>query len=252
MRRPGSVGRRLLYQHIRIADPDTGAERPAGEVGTILISDPTVFPGYVLGRAVDGHLISAQGKVTDGWLDTGDLGYLDTDGFLHLTGRAKDLIIRGGHNIDPRGIEDALLSHPAVSGAQAVGQPDERAGEAPVAYVTLRDGMVGEDELRAWAAAHVPEPAAAPKAVRVPGALPVTAVGKPHKLALRADAARRVLGEVLGDIEQVAEVSADADSGPVTVTVTLRASAPAGTASEVERRVGAFAVTCRVVGQHPR
>ncbi|MER5939412.1 acyl-CoA synthetase [Streptomyces sp. NPDC001928] len=250
VRRPGSVGQRLPYQNIRIVDTDTGAERPAGEAGTILISGPTVFPGYVQGRAADGHLISAQGKVTDGWLDTGDLGYLDGDGFLHLTGRAKDLIIRGGHNIDPRTIEDALLSHPAVTGAQAVGQPDERAGEVPVAYVTLTDGTVGEDDLRAWAAAHVSEAAAAPKAVRVLDALPVTAVGKPYKLALRADAARRVLSDVLGDIDHVQGITADADSGSVTVTVTLRASAPAAARDEVERRVGNFAVACRVVAQH--
>ncbi|MFG1664369.1 acyl-CoA synthetase [Streptomyces sp. Y7] len=251
VRRPGSVGRRLPYQNIRIADPDTGAELPAGETGTVLISGPTVFPGYVQGRTADGHLISGQGTVTDGWLDTGDLGHLDADGFLHLTGRAKDLIIRGGHNIDPRGIEDALLSHPAVTGAQAVGQPDERAGEVPVAYVTLSDGTVGEDDLRAWAAAHVGEAAAAPKAVRVLDALPVTAVGKPYKLALRADATRRVLGEVLDDVEHVAEIRADTDSGSVTVTVTLRTPAPAGTAEEVARRVAGFALTCHVVEQQP-
>ncbi|MFF4560286.1 AMP-binding protein [Streptomyces sp. NPDC001435] len=226
-----------------------GVRRP-GSVGSVLISGPTVFPGHVEGRDDDGHRISSQGKVVDGWLDTGDLGYLDEDGFLHLTGRAKDLIVRGGHNIDPRVIEDALLAHPAVTGAQAVGQPDRRAGEIPVAYVTLCDGTVGEDDLRAWAAAHVSEAAAAPKAVRVLDALPVTAVGKPYKLALRADATRRVLTEVLADIEDVTEVSADAESGTVTATVTLRAPAGAGVMAEVERRVGHFAVPCRIVTRH--
>ncbi|MCZ0986532.1 AMP-binding protein [Streptomyces diastatochromogenes] len=107
VRRPGSVGQRLPYQHIRI-----GHGLPPGEIGPVLISGPAVFPGYVEGKGADGFRISSQGKVTDGWLDTGDLGYLDEDGFLHLTGRAKDLIIRGGHNIDPRVIEDALLAHP--------------------------------------------------------------------------------------------------------------------------------------------
>ncbi|MFE7274969.1 acyl-CoA synthetase [Streptomyces sp. NPDC057623] len=250
VRRPGSVGQRLPYQNIRIIDADTGGQRATGEVGTILISGPTVFPGYVQGRAADGFLISGQGKVTDGWLDTGDLGYLDEDGFLYLTGRAKDLIIRGGHNIDPGVIEDALLSHPAVTAAQAVGQPDQRAGEVPVAYVTVTDPTVSEDDLRAWAAAHVSEAAAAPKAVRVLDALPVTAVGKPYKLPLRADAARRVLTGVLADIDDVVGVGAEADSGSVKVTVTLRDSAPARAVAEVERRVGNFAVPCRVVGQH--
>ncbi|MFE1880095.1 acyl-CoA synthetase [Streptomyces diastatochromogenes] len=237
VRRPGSVGQRLPYQHIRIGDG-----LPPGEIGPVLISGPAVFPGYVEGKGADGFRISGQGKVTDGWLDTGDLGYLDEDGFLHLTGRAKDLIIRGGHNIDPRVIEDALLAHPAVTGAQAVGQPDRRAGEIPVAYVTLADGTVGEDELRAWAAAHVSEAAAAPKAVRVLDALPVTSVGKPYKLPLRADATRRVLADVLDDL---AEVGADAGSGTVTVTVTLLAGIT--DTGEVRRRVGEFAVPCRIV-----
>ncbi|MEV7385474.1 MULTISPECIES: AMP-binding protein [unclassified Streptomyces] len=247
VRRPGAVGQRLPYQRIRITDG--GAELPPGEIGSVRISGPTVFPGYVEGRDENGHRISAQGKVADGWLDTGDLGYLDADGFLHLTGRAKDLIIRGGHNIDPRVIEDALLAHPAVTGAQAVGQPDRRAGEVPVAYVTVADATVGEEDLRAWAAAHVGEAAAAPKAVRVLDALPVTAVGKPYKLPLRADATRRVLADVLGDLDGVEEIAAAADSGSVRVTVVLRESAPDGTRAEAERRVADFAVSCRVVAK---
>ncbi|MFJ9867941.1 acyl-CoA synthetase [Streptomyces sp. NPDC101165] len=250
VRRPGSVGQRLPYQNIRIADGER--DLPPGAVGSVLISGPTVFPGYVEGRDADGHRISGQGKVVDGWLDTGDLGYLDEDGFLYLTGRAKDLIIRGGHNIDPRVVEDALLAHPAVTGAQAVGQPDRRAGEVPVAYVTLADGTVTEDDLRAWAAAHVSEAAAAPRAVRVLDALPVTAVGKPSKLPLRADATRRVLTDVLGDIDDVDEIRADADSGTVTVTVTLRARATAATTAEVERRVADFAVPCRVTSPYEK
>ncbi len=226
------------YQRIRIGDG-----LPPGEIGVVHISGPTVFPGYVEGRDGDGHRISTQGKVVDGWLNTGDLGCLDEDGFLHLTGRAKDLIIRGGHNIDPRVIEDALLSHPAVTGAQAVGQPDRRAGEVPVAYVTLADGTVGEDELREWAAAHIAERAAAPKAVRVLDALPVTAVGKPYKLPLRADATRRVLAEALAGL---AEVEVDLETVSATVT-----SHPGADLAEVERRVGEFAVRCRVVGGQP-
>ncbi|MEU4486714.1 hypothetical protein AB0H94_17850 [Streptomyces purpurascens] len=149
-------------------------------------------------------------------------------------------------------IEDALLSHPAVTGAQSVGQPDQRAGEVPVAYVPLSDATVSEDDLLAWAAAHVSEAAAAPKAVRVLDALPVTAVGKPYKLPLRADATRRVLTDLLGDVEDVDEIraDADADSGTVTVTVTPPAQAAAATTAEVEHRVGNFAVPCRIVSEH--
>ncbi|MBU6529655.1 acyl-CoA synthetase [Streptomyces mayonensis] len=256
VRRPGSVGQRMPYQHIKIVDVDAvpgvlAAELPAGEVGTVLISGPTVFPGYVQGRDEHGYHIDSLGKVVDGWLDTGDLGYLDKEGFLHLTGRAKDLIIRGGHNMDPRVIEDALLTHPAVTGAQAVGQPDRRAGEVPVAYVTVADRDVTEDELRAWAAAHVSEAAAAPKAVRVQDTLPLTAVGKPYKLPLRADATRRVLADVLRDIDDVEQVIAEAESGAVTATVRLRASASALTTAEVERRVVDYTVPCRIVTKQP-
>jgi fatty-acyl-CoA synthase len=113
-----------------------------------------------------------------------------------------------------------------------------------MAYVTLADATVNEDDLLAWAAAHVSEAAAAPKAVRVLDALPVAAVGKPYKLPLRADATRRVRTDLLGDVEEIR-----ADSGTVTVTVTLRAQAAAATA-EVERRVGNFAVPCRIVSEH--
>ena len=104
-----------------------------------------------------------DGVVRDGWLDTGDHGSVDADGFVRLTGRVKDLIIRGGHNIDPAVIEEALLSHPAVSHAAAVGRPDRHSGEVPVAYVSLTpSASASEEELRAWAADHVPEAAAAP------------------------------------------------------------------------------------------
>ncbi|KUN30274.1 acyl-CoA synthetase [Streptomyces antibioticus] len=240
VRRPGSVGQRMPYQHIRIGDG-----LPPGEVGTIFISGPTVFPGYVEGRDANGYRISGQGKIVDGWLDTGDLGHLDEDSFLYLTGRAKDLIIRGGHNIDPRVIEDTLLSHPAVTGAQAVGQPDQRAGEVPVAYVTVGNDMVSEADLLAWAAEHIGEKAAAPKAVRILEVLPITAVGKPYKLPLRADATRRVLAEALVDLDDVEEIRADADSGTVTVTVILRTRA--AEAAEVARRLDDFAVPCRIV-----
>ena len=82
-----------------------------------------------------GPRVSQDGAVRNGWLDTGDLGSVDAGGFVYLTGRAKDLIIRGGHNIDPRTIEDALLRHPAIRAAAAVGRPDRHSGEVPVAYV---------------------------------------------------------------------------------------------------------------------
>ncbi|WP_067840451.1 AMP-binding enzyme [Nocardia lijiangensis] len=111
---------------------------------------------------------------------------------LRLAGRTKDLIIRGGHNIDPQAIEDALLTHPAVTAAAVVGQPATHSGEVPVAYVMLTPGRnATADELRAWASHHVPERAAAPKIVEIIDALPVTPVGKPFKNELRRRATER-------------------------------------------------------------
>ena len=110
-----------------------------------------------------GPRVSRGDSVRDGWLNTGDLGCVDADGFVYLTGRAKDLIIRGGHNIDPRVIEEGLLSHPAVAAAAAVGRPDRHSGEVPVAYVVPADpARFDEAGLLAWAAPPSASPPPAP------------------------------------------------------------------------------------------
>ncbi|VVJ17608.1 Long-chain-fatty-acid--CoA ligase (EC [Amycolatopsis camponoti] len=219
--RLGTVGQRLPYQRMKVVHPETGEELPHGETGVLTISGPTVFPGYVVGRDENGYRLDGLGKLRDGRLDTGDLARVDADGFVHLAGRAKDLIIRGGHNIDPAVIEDALLAHPQVIAAGAVGRPDEHSGEVPVAYVSLAPGATAtETDLLAWAAGRVPERAAAPKAVTVLEALPVTDVGKPYKLGLRADATRRAITEALAAFDGVA-VDAVVEDGTVVATVTL-------------------------------
>jgi fatty-acyl-CoA synthase len=136
--RPGSVGRALPGQQIkavRASADGPWADCAPRETGLLVIGGPTVFAGYVTDPGTGGPRVSRKGAVHDGWLDTGDLGCVDADGFVYLTGRAKDLIIRGGHNIDPRVIEEGLLSHPAVAAAAAVGRPDRHSGEVPVAYV---------------------------------------------------------------------------------------------------------------------
>jgi fatty-acyl-CoA synthase len=221
--RPGSVGQRLPYQRVRIVHVEADGQWtdvPTGGVGVLAISGPTVFPGYVTGRDGDGHVLDGVGKLVDGWLDTGDLARIDDDGFIYLTGRAKDLIIRGGHNIDPAIIEDALLAHPQVTAAGAVGRPDVHAGEVPVAYVTLAPGAtVTGDQLRDFAADRVAERAAAPKDVTVLDPLPVTPVGKPYKLALRADATRRAVADALAGFPGT-QVDTVIDDGSVVTTVT--------------------------------
>jgi fatty-acyl-CoA synthase len=227
--RPGSVGQRLPYQRmraVRVGADGTWEDLPAGETGLLAISGPTVFPGYVTDRDANGPVLDGLGKLRDGWLDTGDLARIDEDGFVYLAGRAKDLIIRGGHNIDPAIIEDALLAHPQVTAASAVGRPDVHAGEIPVAYVTLAPGAtVTEDELRDWASQRVPDRTAAPKTVTVLDALPVTAVGKPYKLALRTDATRRELRAVLDPIAGVRGVEANVEGSSVVTVVKVSPSA---------------------------
>ena len=188
----------------------------------LVISGPTVFAGYVTDPATGGPRVSRGDIVRDGWLDTGDLGCVDAEGFVYLTGRAKDLIIRGGHNIDPRVIEDGLLSHPAVTAAAAVGRPDRHSGEVPVAYVVPADpGRFDEAELLAWAATAIGEPAARPKRIYPIGAIPVTAIGKHYKPALAADAAARAAADALTDAGlPEARVTAAHENGRLVVTVT--------------------------------
>ena len=164
----------------------------------LAIGGPAVFAGYVTGPMPRDPRVSTEGVVRDGWLNTGDLGRVDADGFVYLTGRAKDLIIRGGHNIDPKVIEDALLAHPAVAAAAAVGRPDRHSGEVPVAYVVpASPGRLDEADLLAWAAAAIDEPAARPKHIYQVDAIPLTAVGKQFKPALAADAAVRAVTDAL-------------------------------------------------------
>jgi fatty-acyl-CoA synthase len=248
--RPGSVGQRLPYQQVKVVHvaPDgSWIDLPAGETGLLVIAGPTVFPGYVTGHDGQGPVLDGLGKLVDGWLDTGDLARLDEAGFVYLTGRAKDLIIRGGHNIDPAVVEDALLSHPEVTGAAAVGRPDERAGEVPVAYVTLAPGAAATvAELQQWAADHVAESAAAPKAVAIWESLPVTDVGKPYKLALRADATRAAVVDALAGVAGVTAVDADVDGGEITVTIH---AGPGLDEVAVKEQLDRFAVGWAIAGQ---
>lgn len=177
----GSVGFRAPFSQMRIVrlgsqDELCGIE----ESGSVQVRGPQVFPGYV----DPAHNIGTLS--VDGWLITGDVGYLTQDERLVLTGREKDLIIRGGHNIDPAAIEDVANVFPGVQISAAVGMPDQYAGEVPALFVVPAPGaQVDLDALKAHLEANVQEPPARPKSVLVIDALPVTAVGKIFKPALR-------------------------------------------------------------------
>ncbi len=198
VRKIASVGLPMPYTDVRIlnVDADGAVIRECGtdEVGEICISSPGVLPGAIYKETGKNKGLYADGT----YLRTGDLGRLDADGYVFITGRAKDLIIRGGHNIDPATIEEALMAHPDVAMAGAIGQPDAHAGEIPCAYVELvRGRTVSPDDLVAHAQSHIAERAAVPKYIEILAEMPKTAVGKVFKPDLRRMAITRVFNASL-------------------------------------------------------
>lgn len=213
-RKIGSIGLRLPYQQMKIIVLDeTGKfqrEARTNEIGVVCIQGPCVFKGYVEAEHNGGIWLDG------GWFNTGDLGRQDADGYFWLTGRKKELIIRGGHNIDPAAIEEPIYKMPRVKMAAAVGRPDPHAGEVPVVYVEPAAGaaLTGEEVLD-WARQHIGERAAVPKEAIVIEHLPLTAVGKIFKPALRWDAVRRVYEqelEALADLLATQEVTVGEDA----------------------------------------
>ena len=176
--RLGSVGLPVPGVVLRIVDEEE-RELPPGEVGEICCRSPFLMQGYW--RAPELTAAALRG----GWFHTGDLGYVDEDGYLYVVDRKKDLIIRGGFNVFPRDVEDALLEHPAVALAAVVGRPDERYGEEVVAFVSVRNGSdVTPDDLVAYAKERIGG-YKYPREVRIVPDVPLTPVGKVDRKALR-------------------------------------------------------------------
>lgn len=207
-RKVGSIGIRLPYQDIKIAIVDENGEyvrdAETDEIGVVAINGECVFKGYV--EEEHNEKIWLPG----GWFNTGDLGRQDADGFLWLAGRRKELIIRGGHNIDPALIEEPLYKLEGVTMVAAVGRPDAHAGEVPVAYVEVAENSgLDEEKIMAWAKENIGERAAIPKEIIVTGEIPLTAIGKIFKPALRWDSIKRIYEQelkALGDEGSVEEV----------------------------------------------
>lgn len=194
----GSVGVPLPYTDVKIMSIRDDAPHECGvdEVGEICISNPGVYPGHTYTDEAKNKDLYHHGT----FLRTGDLGRVDPDGYLWITGRAKDLIIRGGHNIDPAVIEEVLMAHDQVAIAGAIGQPDAHSGELPCAYVELVEGgSVSGEELVAHCKENVHERAAQPKYIEVLDELPKTAVGKVFKPDLRKRAITRVYDAALAE-----------------------------------------------------
>ncbi|MBW1888416.1 MAG: AMP-binding protein, partial [Deltaproteobacteria bacterium] len=212
-RKVGSVGLRWPYQEMKIfiLDQDGRFVREAetDEIGAVCIKGPNVFKGYM----DETHNQGIWPKKD--WLNTGDLGRQDPDGYFWITGRKKELIIRGGHNIDPAAIEEPLYGIPEVQVAAAVGRPDSYAVEVPVAYVQLQNNSdLGPEQILDHLKQEIGERAAIPKEVIIMDEIPLTAVGKVFKPALRWDAIKRVYQkelEALGKVADSVEVVVNED-----------------------------------------
>ncbi|APU31599.1 acyl-CoA synthetase [Ectopseudomonas alcaliphila JAB1] len=244
-RRPGSIGLPMPYCEVRIKVLDEQGrylrDAEQDEIGNLCIRGATVFKGYLQASKNAGIWVDGD------WFNTGDLGRVDADGYIWLTGRSKDLIIRGGHNIDPQMIEEALHKHPAVAMAAAVGKPDEKAGELPVVYVQLKPGaQTSEAELLEHAAAHIPERAAVPKDAWIIDAIPLTAVGKTFKPALRFDAIARVYQAAVDELHPAVRVEVLSDDKAGQLAHIHLPNQDQALAASIAERLSGYAVGHRI------
>jgi fatty-acyl-CoA synthase len=178
--RVATVGRALPDVEVRIVDIETGAVLPPGKQGELCSRGYLVMKGYYKMPEETAKAIDA-----DGWLHTGDLAVMDENGYCKITGRIKNMIIRGGENIYPREIEEFLFTHPKISDVQVYGIPDRKYGEQVMVSVILKKGVeMAEDEVRAFCKGRIAN-YKIPKYVKFVGSFPMTASGKIQKFKLR-------------------------------------------------------------------
>ena len=178
--RVGSVGRVHPHVEIRVADPETGETVARGESGEFQTRGYSVMEGYWNEEEKTAQAIDAEG-----WMHTGDLAVMDVDGYVNITGRIKDLIIRGGENISPREIEEFLYGHPDIIDVQVVGVPDEKFGEEVCAFIQARDGAsVDTDVVREFCQGKIAH-YKVPRYVLSIEDFPMTVTGKIQKYLLR-------------------------------------------------------------------
>ncbi|MFA5536845.1 MAG: AMP-binding protein, partial [Bacillota bacterium] len=176
----GSIGLPFPDTIMKIVDAEDGQkELPPGETGEIILKSPDIMLGYYK-NPEDTNL-----TIRDGWLFTGDLGWMDEEGYFYIVERKKDLIITSGFNVYPNEVEDVLYSHPAVNEACVVGIPDSYRGEAVKAFIVLRPGQeVGPEELKAFCAEQL-TPYKVPRTIEIRNELPKSAIGKILRKELR-------------------------------------------------------------------
>jgi fatty-acyl-CoA synthase len=180
-RRVSTVGRVHPHVEVKIVDPDTGLTLPRGEPGELCTRGYSVMLGYW-----DEPEKTAEAIDRARWMHTGDLGVMDSDGYVNITGRIKDMVIRGGENIYPREIEEFLYTHPDILDAQVIGVPDARYGEELCAWVTLREGApeLTADGIREFATGKLAH-YKIPRYVLVVEEFPMTVTGKVRKVEMR-------------------------------------------------------------------
>ena len=177
--RRGAVGKPLTNLQLRIVTEE-GHIAAANEEGEILVRGPSVMRGYHNRPEETAAVLDS-----DGWFATGDIGKLDHDGFLHITGRKKEMIIVGGENVFPQEIENVLSRHPAVEEAAVIGMPDPSRGEVPLAFLTLKGNVSATDiELRSFAKQHLAG-YKVPREIRIVDDLPRGPTGKVAKRKLK-------------------------------------------------------------------
>jgi malonyl-CoA/methylmalonyl-CoA synthetase len=181
-RRIGSVGLPLPGVEVRIVNSETESILPNGEIGDVQLRGPNIFKGYWKQPDKTSASFSA-----DGWFKTGDLGYLEIDGYLTLCGRSKDLIISGGLNIYPPEVERVLAEHPAVNACAVIGCADKEWGEKVTAVIVLEKGIsITEEELIRFCREKL-APYKSPKSIVFRDDLPRNAMGKVQKAELRKE-----------------------------------------------------------------
>jgi len=223
--RLGSVGKPVFGMEVRIVPlaagkPNEQPYRP-GTRGIIHVKGECVSDGYGIPSPDSIPL-----KDAEGWLNTGDIGFLDSEGWLYITGREKDTIIRSGHNIDPAVIEEVAALHPDVVQAVAVGRPDRRAGEVPVLFAKLRSGSdASAEQILDFVKERISEAPAKPVMVKLVSDIPLTAVGKIYRPAIREQAICEYVASQLSKIYNVRTLQVsmvnDASTGETKLKIDL-------------------------------
>jgi fatty-acyl-CoA synthase len=251
--RIGSIGIPFPYHRARcvpLGSRTADMDAAPGAVGVLAISGPCVTPGY-LDTARNSELFFDSPPAGERWLNTGDLCTIDAEDYVWHRGRSKDLIIRGAHNIDPLVIESALLEHPAVLYAAAIGEPDRDKGEIPIAYVQLRPGVTAsESELMGHCRNEITERAAIPRTVRIIEAMPLTAVGKIFKPDLRLDVVRHCVRNVAARLDEgrTLDVEVRETGGSIAVVLGVPDPSRASVVDNVRRELERYTFRVEVEG----